>query len=169
MAGTEAVGEPVRRRWQLPPAVQESLSAIIVALLVPGVIGLFGMWNSVSNLTGELRHLKDQQSLIHAQQDIRFAGLDRRVSILEAWKDEFGRKERFGLTDGEKLERRFEKLENKYDVMQFANIDHDKRSNTYIEKIDHLEKMEQVQNDRLRLIGESINEHLRREEHRGTP
>lgn len=143
MAGTD-VEEHSRGRWTLPVLVQETVAGLIVTLLVASIFGSLSLWRGFGIL------------------DLRLTELEKDYAALSAWKEEFGKKERFGKDDGLKVDRQMIRIGLKVDSLISTIGTHNQTAERYIERIDN-------DRARIKLVEDLMKDHLHRERERGTP
>jgi len=115
MAGNEVTQ---RSRWILPGLVQETIAGLVVTLIVASLAGSLVLWRGFG---------------IH---DLRITEVEKDYKALVAWKEEFGKKKRFGEDDGDKLERQIVRLNLKVDALISTISAHNQVAERYIERID---------------------------------
>jgi len=55
------------QHWRIPQKFQEIISGVIVALLVAGIVSLFDLWGTVSDVLKDSSHMREQQALVHGE------------------------------------------------------------------------------------------------------
>ena len=149
-------------QWRIPPKVQQIISGVSSALLVAGILGIFGLWSEVNSISSDFRHMRERQALVHGE-------LIKDIAVFTQWKETFGAKKRFGQEDGDKIERRLIQLEIKVAAEHQMRVLHDTNAAKYIERIDQQGKRISSMWKSQHHTEEMMNEHLQREKHRGTP